>query len=256
MKMHIDLKILFYKLSLPVIIFCFLLMSTGKSPAQEKVTFQTSDGLTVTADWYKSTYQAPFILLFHQAGYSRGEYKETAPRLVKLGYNCLAVDLRSGDKINYVKNETALVAEKEGIATGYYDALPDIRAAIDFVNTITAKKVILFGSSYSASLVLMEGASNERVKAVIAFSPGEYFTDVKKVTESIQGINIPLFVVTTQREYPYAKEMLADVPDNILTIYTSNKGEGAHGSKSLWKSTPGNESLWLSLMMFIDRINR
>jgi dienelactone hydrolase len=249
------LKISSYKFPLAFLLSWFSCI-TATNLAQEKVTFETSDGLTVTADWYKSTHLAPFIILFHQAGYSRGEYKETAPRLVKLGYNCLAVDLRSGGKINFVKNETAMAANREGYATGYYDALPDIKAAIDFVNTITAKKVILCGSSYSASLVLLEAAGNEQVKAVIAFSPGEYFMEDKKVDENIQGIDVPMFVVSTHREYPYVKEIFADMPKDKLTIYTSKKGEGAHGSKSLWKSTPGNESLWLSLMMFINKLNR
>jgi hypothetical protein len=38
----------------------------------------------------------PYILLSHQAGSNRAEYAPIAPRLVKPGFNCLAIDQRSG----------------------------------------------------------------------------------------------------------------------------------------------------------------
>ena len=37
-----------------------------------------------------------FIVMFHQAGWSRGEYREIAPKLVAKGYRVLAVDQRAG----------------------------------------------------------------------------------------------------------------------------------------------------------------
>ncbi|WP_424352380.1 hypothetical protein, partial [Lutimonas sp.] len=67
----------------------------------ETINFKASDGVTVTADLYMPhKTSAPFILLYHQAGYSRGEYLSIAPQLNAMGFNCLAVDQRSGDKVN------------------------------------------------------------------------------------------------------------------------------------------------------------
>jgi hypothetical protein len=74
---------------------------------QEKVSFFSDDSLKITADLYLKDYNLPFILLFHQEDASRGEYTEIATRLKKLDYNCLAVDLRAGEKMNYVQNESA-----------------------------------------------------------------------------------------------------------------------------------------------------
>ena len=85
------------------------------SEAQQMVTFFSSDGLTVTADLYLKDKSYPFIILFHQANFSRGEYQETAPKLMKLGYNCLAVDLRSGKEVNFIKNETAAKAHEKNL---------------------------------------------------------------------------------------------------------------------------------------------
>ncbi len=87
-----------------------MLLTTMNSHAQQVVTFPAKDGLKITADLYLKDYQLPFILLFHQGESSRGEYTEIAARLLKLDYNCLAVDLRAGEKMNYISNETAMRA--------------------------------------------------------------------------------------------------------------------------------------------------
>jgi alpha-beta hydrolase superfamily lysophospholipase len=83
--------------------FCLCLNSI----AQEKINFTASDHLKISADLYLKDQTLPFIILCHQANSSRGEYFEIASRLQKLGYNCLAIDLRAGESMNYVKNETA-----------------------------------------------------------------------------------------------------------------------------------------------------
>ena len=139
--------------------------------AQEKVTFQSSDGLTITADNYVSSTQNPYIILLHQAGYSRGEYREIAPKLIKLGYNCLAVDLRSGKEVNFIENETASLAKKNNLPCSYLDAFPEIHAAIDFVKQRSTKPIVLWGSSYSASLSLMVAPEELKVGALVVFSP-------------------------------------------------------------------------------------
>src|SRR4051812_30289117 len=80
--------------------------------AQQKVTFPSKDGVTITADWYPIADSCPVILLCHQAGFSRGEYESTAVRLNKFGFNCLAIDQRFGDEVNGIKNETAAEARR------------------------------------------------------------------------------------------------------------------------------------------------
>ena len=79
----------------------------------ETIQFNSGDGIRVTADVYMTeSADAPFILLFHQAGYSRGEYREIAPRLNAMGYNCMAVDQRSGKEVVGVQNLTHEMADE------------------------------------------------------------------------------------------------------------------------------------------------
>ena len=59
----------------------FLSFSLNSSAKVKTVIYKSHDGLLITANLYLShKADAPFIILFHQAGWSRGEYKETAPK--------------------------------------------------------------------------------------------------------------------------------------------------------------------------------
>jgi hypothetical protein len=80
------------------LILILLITFSVQIKAQEKVSFKSSDGLEITADkYFTDSESAPLILLFHQAGWSRGEYNESAPKLNKLGFNCIAFAQRSGE---------------------------------------------------------------------------------------------------------------------------------------------------------------
>src|SRR6185436_15003460 len=93
-----------------IVLLCSVLFHSAQ--AQLKLAFKAKDGLNITADWYPVSSEMPIILLCHQAKSSRGEFSETALKLNKFGFNCLAIDLRSGEESNGVLNETT----KEALA--------------------------------------------------------------------------------------------------------------------------------------------
>jgi len=221
--------------------------------AQEKVTFEAKDGLKITADLYQINPDRPFIILLHQGGYSRGEYKETARKLLKFGYNCLAVDLRSGGEVNYIQNQTALRAVQKALPNDYLSAQIDIEAAIEWVKQKNDKPVVLFGSSFSASLSLLIAKDNPDIKAVISFSPGEFFNPKISVKDSIKGLNKPVFAASSNREYSYMKELFSLVPSVNKSIFAPSNG-GEHGSKALWANNPNHQEYWLALTMFFSKI--
>ncbi len=221
---------------------------------QQKVSFYAQDSLKIIADLYLNDYKLPFILLFHQDGSSRGEYKEIAARLIKLDYNCLAVDLRSGDKINYIVNETAENAKISNLPTTFYDAKKDIEATIRYVRKFSQQPIVLFGSSFSASLCLMIAKNNPDIRAIIAFSPGEFFGPEVLVKNAISGITQPIFISTTDLEYEFVMQMLAGVPEQNRHVFKASKGKGDHGAKMLWKSCESSDECWLDMMLFFKKI--
>jgi dienelactone hydrolase len=222
---------------------------------QQTITFSAEDGVTVTADHYVVSTQKPYLILLHQAGFSRGEYRETAPKLANLGFNCLAVDLRSGSEVNFIKNQTALDAKAKGLPTEYIDASADIVAALEFVASRSSKPIILVGSSYSASLALVEATENFKIKAVVAFSPGEYFGEQLNVKQSTQNLYIPVLALSTRLEYDDMKKMLDHLNAKHLQLFRPSQGEGVHGSRALWERNQTSEEYWLALTQFFSQIN-
>lgn len=222
--------------------------------AQKTITFLAKDGLLVTADLYESDPSNPYLLLFHKAGSSRGEYREIAPRLLKVGYNCLAVDLRAGDEINFVVNQTALRAREQKLSTNYLDAVPDMQAAIEYATRVSRKPVVIMGSSYSASLALALATKNPQVAAVIALSPGEYFDANFSVRDTLTYLTIPLWIGGTKDELPYLKILTSKVDARYLTLFSPMQGNGKHGSLALWADNPTKDEYWFSLLLFFNQI--
>jgi dienelactone hydrolase len=211
------------------------------------------DGLTITADLYEADSTAPVILLCHQAGYSRGEYIETAKRLKKFGFTCLAIDQRSGKECNAVRNETARAAELGHFPRGYMDAMHDITAGIDYLYTNYHRRVIVLGSSYSASLALLEAKENPQVAAVAVFSPGEYFGEKDFISKKIAGLDKPVYATSALSESADVTELLKDVTSQLKVQFIPS-AEGNHGSKVLWTSNSNNQEYWITLMAFLSKV--
>jgi len=240
------MKIVFYT------IIIFFISSSLK--AQERVNFIADDGLLITADHYFIDESKPYILLFHQGEYSRGEYIHTAQKIVKFGYNCLAVDLRSGGEVNYIQNRTALRALQKGYSTDYLSSKKDIIAAINWVKKKNTKPIVLLGSSFSASLSLIVASERPDIKAVIAFSPGEFFNYNPSVKEAIKDINKPILVAASKKEKEYIVDLLKFVSPAYKTIFTPTDSKGEYGSKALWSDNSDNQEYWLALTMFFSKI--
>lgn len=233
-------------------LFLSFLFASVYTKAQQTVTFPSKDGLTVTGDLYIENDSLPYMLLCHQAGSSRGEYKETAKKFNHLGYNCMAIDQRSGGEANNVKNATFEEAEKNKKKTDYLDAEQDIAAAIDYLYEKSKKRVLLVGSSYSASLALKLAVNNFKVSQVIAFSPGEYFGKKLNLKETIKNLDKPVLVLCSAKEKNEVNELMSEVKSKKKIVY-SPAVAGEHGSKALWKVNPNYHDYWISVMLFLDK---
>lgn len=199
---------------------------------------------------------SPMLVLFHQARSSKGEYRPLLPHLRELGYNCLAVDLSSGEVCREILNYTSLRAFQQGHEPDYLDAIPDIVDALRWVREEHAKgKVFAWGSSFSASLCLVLAAEQpDLADGVIAFSPGEFFTAVGKsatwVRDSIGTLACPVFLVSSESEASEFKPLLAAIPAGLATTFV-RPGAGVRGSPMLWEENPGHAEAWNALEAFL-----
>lgn len=223
--------------------------------AQNTIEYPSKDGLQITADLYEASGSDTFILLFHQAGWSRGEYKETAPKLNALGYSCIAVDQRSGGGVNDITNQTNKRAKNAGKNTAFIDAFQDIEATVAYVKkTYKPKKIIIWGSSYSSSLVLKyAGDYPDSIDAVLSFSPGEYFGKDNFIKNSASKIKVPTFITSAKNE----KKSWSAIHDAITTTTKVSylpTTKGNHGSRALWNKFNDNEGYWVAVKEFLHSL--
>ena len=225
----------------------------------ETILLETSDGLTIKDDVYEvDQTDASVILLFHQARFSRGEYCSIAPRLNELGFTCIAIDQRSGDKVKGVKNDTYIKASKLEMGTEYIDAYPDLELLLAHAKkTYPDQNILVWGSSYSASLAMVLATQHpEDVSAVLAFSPGIYFeVKGKSISEYATRIKCLVFMTCSREEVPSRMGIFNRI-QHESKVFFKPEIEGYHGSKALWPENKGNEIYWGAVEAFLSSIKR
>lgn len=197
--------------------------------------FYTADSIHVYGDIFSTDRSAPLILLFHQGGSNtRAEYQTIIPELLDDGYNVITIDQRRGGQTFGSYNRT--VAEIPVNNYGYCDAYPDISQTLDIAlaKGFTGKK-ILWGSSYSAALVIKLGVERSSdIDGILAFSPasGEPMAGCDP-NEYFGDIEVPLLVLRPQNEMEY--QSVADqfelAKSNGHQTYIADPG--VHGSSML-----------------------
>jgi hypothetical protein len=162
----------------------------------------------------------------------------------------MAIDQRSGKEVNGIINETAIDANNKQMNVGYTGAKKDIEAAIDYLYNMNGNtSIILVGSSYSASLALWISTENNKIKAVAAFSPGEYLKNLN-LTETLKNLRIPTFVTSSKREIiPVTKLVRFVNKENLIQYKPTVKG--IHGSRAIWDSTVGHKEYWKAFKTFL-----
>ena len=224
--------------------------------APQPVTLTAPDGVTVYGTYYPAANARAVILLFHQAGSSKDEYTTIAPQLQRAGFAALAIDQRVGGSL-YGTNQT--VAAYKG-KTDYLGALPDLEAALAWAkDKAQGRPILLWGSSYSASLVFLVAASKSAegsVKGVLAFSPGEYFDDKTMVEKAAAKLTLPVFVTSanTLQEEQEAKAILSATKSTDRQQFIPKAG--VHGSSTLIaaKNPGGADDNWQAVFAFLKRV--
>ena len=229
--------------------------ATAPESQGKPIWLHASDNLNVKGAYYQAKDPKAIILLFHQAGSSKDEYATIAPKLVAMGYSAMAIDQRAGGDM-FGTNETVKQMPK-GWKDSMEDAQQDMDGAIRWAQPF-GKPVILWGSSYSASLVIpLANTYPDLVKAVLSFSPGEYFSDAHRIGRAAGDVSVPIFITSaaTPDEEAKAKAIAARVPDHLATLYVPQAG--IHGSSTLIadKDPDGAKANWDAVTAFLDKLS-
>lgn len=225
------------------------------SSAFTTVEFEASDGLLVSGNLYETGNEgSESIVLCHQATFNKFEYDGVAERLVELGFNCLAIDQRSGGPIGSYQNETTLRALEQDKGIDYLDAIPDITAGVNYLSDKFQQPVILWGSIYSSTLVLYEAAKNENVKAVVSFSPGDYFADtLGSLVPIYADFQKPFFLTSASWESEQTSAIIAGKELIGGQVQFIPEKSGHHGSRALWLNQIGGEEYWNAIEEWLSQ---
>ena len=191
------------------------------------------------------------VLLFHQAGSNRMEYQPVLSALHVANFDTLTVDQRSGGNDWDFENATV---KKLGGSTEYAEAYPDLEAALTWAQRKKYKTIIVIGSSYSASLAIMLASRNgDKLDAVAAYSPGEYFADKNWIKSAVKNLTVPLYITGSDTEKDRVNEVLQWKKDQDITSYEPEKS--VHGASMLRqdKNPEGYQANLDSLIKFLKR---
>jgi alpha-beta hydrolase superfamily lysophospholipase len=218
----------------------------------QPVSFSAKDGVKIFGDLHPAIGKSRgTIVLFHMAGSNRAEYEPLAPILNADGFTTLAIDQRSGASLWGSANQTADTAKR---SYDFADAIPDLEAAVAYAGKQHSGPVVIWGSSYSAALVFVVAAMHPEVKALLAFSPGEYIQGYSIESEA-RKLSIPAFVTSAsdRTEITAAKALADVVPNHLATQYIPE--HGVHGSSSLRvdENPSGSDENWKHVKEFLDQ---
>ncbi len=197
-----------------------------------QIDFPAADGQTVYADFYAAgtDRSKTVLLMFHQAGSNAGEYVTTAPQFNQGGYDCLAIDQRSGGKMFGRENRTSATAKG---STDYLAAYADLQGAVTWAEREGYKNIVPWGSSYSAALTLRLLSENPKLPCGLVFSPGEYMDDKSIVGKWAAGVKAPVYFVCTPSERADGRQAIFDaLGDRKESVMISYPGS-IHGSSTV-----------------------
>jgi len=191
----------------------------------EKINLTTEDQKNISANFFPAETNDLGVILVHQMRKSKESYDNFAPKLVKEGFNALAIDMRGhgqswGDRAQFSDAE-------------YGNIILDIKAAVKFLKSKNPDmKINLVGASISANNVL-KYAQIENVVSIIALSPGlDYHGVMPEESVKNNSASPTLFVATDGDTYSRdsVQKLFSDSPLSVegkeMIIYDNN----AHGT--------------------------
>ncbi len=122
-------------------------------------------------------------------------------------------------------------ASKSGTGE-YLDAYKDMQGALEYAHSQNYTTIVVWGSSYSASLALKMAAEETGIKGAIAFSPGEYFDDKTLVKGWASKVSCPVLIACTPDELKDGRQDLYDAITSDPKVLAQFSG-GVHGTSTV-----------------------
>lgn len=216
--------------------------------AAKTISFETPDGVKIVGTLYAAAKEnSAAVLMLHQFGGSRSDYKDLANQFQSSGFAVLAIDGRGfGESIKKVDGSKVAAGQSAEAVNGMKS---DVAAAVKFLSeqrNVDKKRIGVVGASYGSSLAIIHAADNAEIKAVGLLSPGtNYFGTLPTEPATEKYGTRPILIVAAEDDSESATasrllDKLAKGDKHQLQIYP----KGGHGTAIL-KGGVGLEKLLL-----------
>lgn len=197
----------------------------------EAILIETEGDFTLAGSLYRPRDPAaPLVVLLHQIGSSRAEWKGVRERLAAAGDMAfVAIDLRGhGASTKRASVEVPLAA----FTSADFAVMPsDTARVLDWVrqkSRLTPRAIAIVGSSIGATMAIMQAARDRDVRAVVAISPGRDYKGLD-IVESLETLGTrPTFAVASKGDSFSAEAvaLIGRLNDNSRTVVVEGSVHG------------------------------
>lgn len=182
---------------------------TPQSLSMEKISFQTSDGVTIVGNWYPVEQPKRFALLLHMMPATKESWQSLAEALAKSGVASLAIDLRGHGEST--QSGVGALDYKKFSDADHQASIRDVESAVTWLNEKGAREetTTLVGASIGANLAMVYGSQHNKVPVIVALSPG---LDYRGISAERAGVRIA----------PDQKVLLAAAEEDTYSFDTIN----------------------------------
>ena len=212
-----------------------LVLSATIGLSQERVTFRTTDGLTIVGDLYEVDRAGPTVVALPMFRNVRTSWKPLADPLKRKGINLLALDLRG-----HGESATELAGRIRRRDAEVFNAMwKDVAGAVEFLTRrgFDPTRLGLIGASVGCS-VTVDAIRRDPgpFRAACIMTPGPNYLGVDTIAHAKEWPGTPIWILCSTEERaksePVAKALGADGKRIRIDLVT---GTRIHGTRMFGK---------------------
>ena len=192
------------------------------------ISFQTSDGVNISADFWSGT-NGSAVVLAHMLSRDRGVWGDFPMKLQEKGYTVLNLDLRGHGK-SITQNGQAI--HYQNFTDADFAKMPlDLAAAKKYLiaTGIDPTKVSFIGASIGANAALVAAAQDPQVRSTVLLSPGENYHGVQTFTAAHAYAGRPALIFSSSEDlqsYQPSQQMTHFIGPSAKFVGLTNAGHG------------------------------
>lgn len=197
----------------------------------QKVSFQTSDGVTIFANYLESD-SGKAVILAHQFANSKESFSILADLLNESGFSTLAIDLRGhGESLG----KGSLSSSERLTPNDFQNMNLDLESAIVYLKKKNHAEFYLVGASIGANLAIIFPCEHNGFNAAVALSPGIDYKSLQPLLFAKKTTVPTLLVASSDDTYSFESAQKLDSVFNAPHEFyrLQNVGHGTY-MLNLW----------------------